>query len=107
MLTKDGGGEVLEKVFGCFWCVMVFRLDLVTIVFVLKVLGNDIGSVRVASPVPVVQACGNQTHVDPTVPIRSMHLFYVLETLNNQITCSKHTHMHIYVYIELSFIDDI
>ena len=95
---------------------MVFRLDLVTIVFVLKVLGNDIvlagrscevlehqkkthdppttGSVRVASPVPVVQACGKQTHVDPTVPIRSMHLFYALETLNNQITCSKHTHTY-------------
>lgn len=35
---------------------MVFRLDLVTIVFELKVLGNDTGSVRVASPVPVVQA---------------------------------------------------
>lgn len=51
------------------------------------------GSVWVASPVPVVQACGNQTHVDPTVPIRSMHLFYALETLNNQITCSKHTHI--------------
>ena len=95
---------------------MVFRLDLVTIVFVLKVLGNDIVLAGRSCEVlehqkkkrmirqpqdlygwhrqcqwcrPVV----SKLTLIPTVPIRSMHLFYALETLNNQITCSKHTHI--------------